>query len=103
MVCGLSLQDQTMTRDVLKLELPHSHMLTQLLFPMTIKQNVRLSCIRLPSDTQAPLSDSELSKTKSISEEKDDKFGNVEPNKTEQTAKKYDESLFKALHHTFFK
>ena len=61
---------------------------------------------RLPSDT--PLSDSkpELGKTESltaISEEKGDKPGNVEPSKTEQTTKKYDESLFKALHHTFFK
>jgi hypothetical protein len=59
---------------------------------------------RLPSDT--PLSDSELSKTESlsaVSEEKADKPGNVEPSKTEQTTKKYDESLFKALHRTFIK
>ena len=53
------------------------------------------------SDT--PLSDSELGKTEFISEEKGDKPGNVEPSKTEETTKKYDESLFKALHRTFFK
>jgi hypothetical protein len=57
----------------------------------------------MPSD-----SDSELGKTESlsaVSEEKgiDDKPGNVEPSKTEKTSKKYDESLFKALHNTFFK
>ena len=63
---------------------------------------------RLPSDT--PLSDSELGKTGSVnavSEEKDEKPGNVEPNKPEQSTtksdEKYDESLFKALHRTFFK
>ena len=57
---------------------------------------------RLHSDT--PLSGSELGKTESKSEEKVDKPGNIEPsNNTEQTGKKYDESLFKALHHTFFK
>ena len=62
----------------------------------------------LPSDTPLSESEPELSKTESpsaISEEKGDKPGNVEPtsSKTEQTTKKYDESLFKALHHTFFK
>ena len=56
---------------------------------------------RLPSET--PLSDSELGKTESKLEEKVDEPEKVEPSKTEQTAKKYDESLFKALHHTFFK
>ena len=61
---------------------------------------------RLPSDS--PLSDSEpeLGKTESpsaVSEKQGDEPGNVKPSKTEQTAKKYDESLFKALHHTFFK
>ena len=59
----------------------------------------------LPSDT--PLSDSELSKAESLStftEEKADKPEDVEPSsKTEQTTKKYDESLFKALHRTFIK
>ena len=56
---------------------------------------------RLPSET--PLSDSELGKTESKLEEKVDKPGNVVPNETVQATKKYDESLFKALHHTFFK
>ena len=65
----------------------------------------------LPSDS--PISDSkpELGNTESLSavieekggEEKGDQNGNVEPSKTEQSAKKYDESLFKALHRTFFK
>ena len=55
---------------------------------------------RLPSDT--PLSDSELGKTEFLGEEKDDNPGNIESSETEQTTKKYDESLFKALHHTFF-
>jgi len=52
----------------------------------------------------APLTDSELDKIDPVSEEKP---GNVEPSKSEQgtnkTKEKYDESLFKALHHTFFK
>jgi hypothetical protein len=58
----------------------------------------------LRSDT--PLSDSELDKTEplsAISDEKgDDKPGDGEPSNLE-TTKKYDESLFKALHRTFFK
>ena len=56
----------------------------------------------LRSDT---LSDSDLGKAESLisrlsgfGEGKGDKSGNVEPEKTA----KYDESLFKALHHTFF-
>ena len=61
----------------------------------------------LSSDT--PLSDSqpELGKTESpsvVNEEKADNPENVEPgSKTEETTEKYDESLFKALHHTFFR
>ena len=60
---------------------------------------------RLTSDTSLSELGPELRKTDSlrpVSEEKDDKPGNVEPSETEQTAK-YDESLFKALHRTFFK
>jgi hypothetical protein len=69
---------------------------------------------RLPLD--APLSNSEPEhgktesmgavseergdKTSAASEEKGDKTGNAE---TKQTSEKYDESLFKALHRTFFK
>ena len=61
---------------------------------------------RLASDTSHSDSDPEPRKTESqspVSEEKDDKPGNVETSETEETAKKYDESLFKALHSTFFK
>ena len=61
---------------------------------------------RLASDTSHSDSDPEPRKTESqspVSEEKDDKPGNVESSETEETAKKYDESLFKALHRTFFK
>ena len=64
--------------------------------------NKRPAFIHLLS-SDVPLSDSELGKTESISEGKGDKPGDVEPSKTEETTKKYDESLFKALHHTFFK
>ena len=61
---------------------------------------------RLFSDT--PLSDSKLGKTEPFrssadGEEIGDKPGNVEPSKTTQTTKKYDESLFKALYRTFYK
>ena len=60
---------------------------------------------RLASDTSHSDLEPEFRKTESlnpVSEEKDDKPGNLESSKTEETAK-YDESLFKALHHTFFK
>lgn len=61
----------------------------------------------LPSD--APLGDSELGKIESAKVVKEDreKTTNVELSKPEQATnkqeEKYDESLFKALHHTFFK
>jgi ATP-binding cassette, subfamily C (CFTR/MRP), member 1 len=61
----------------------------------------------LPSD--APLGDSELGKIKSAEVVKEDreKTTNVEFSKPEQATNKQeekcDESLFKALHHTFFK
>ena len=61
---------------------------------------------RLASDTSHSDLEPEPRKTESlnpVSEGKDDKPGNVESSKTEETAKKYDESLFKALHRTFFK
>ena len=72
---------------------------------------------RLPSDAPLSHSEPELGKTESmgavgegkgdktsaVSEEKGDQTGNVEPSKTEENSKKYDESLFKALHRTFFK
>ena len=57
---------------------------------------------RFSSDTPLSNSESELGETEqppnAISKEKSDS-----PCKMEQTAKKYDESLLKALHHAFFK
>ena len=62
----------------------------------------------LPLDT--PLSDSDPGKTESVNaftDEKGEKPGNAKPSNPEQSTmksrEKYDESLFKALHHTFFK
>ena len=62
----------------------------------------------LHSDT--PLNDSNIDKTESINVvSEEEKPGNVEPSKpkkttgTEKSREKHDESLFKALHHTFFK
>ena len=60
----------------------------------------------LASDTPLGDAKAEDGKTESqsaVSEEKGGEPGDIEPSKSEQTAKKYDESLFKALHHTFFK
>ena len=61
-----------------------------------------------PSDT--PLSDSNIDKTESINVVSEgEKPGNVKPSEpkkttgTEKSGAKHDESLFKALHHTFFK
>ena len=68
------------------------------------KRPAHMHCLR--SDTPLSNSQPELGKTESLSaitEGKGDKPENVESSKTEQTAKKYDESLFKALHRTFFK
>jgi ATP-binding cassette subfamily C (CFTR/MRP) protein 1 len=113
MVCGISLAGNRYRHVMLKLdlwELPqrrHTDTITA-----EVERNFYSRCPsnkrpafthRLPSDTS--LSDSELSKSESISavsEEKGDGPGNVEPS-TEQTTKKYDESLFKALHNTFIK
>ena len=62
----------------------------------------------LPSDM--PLSDLNIDKTESINVlSEEEKPGNVKPSKpkkttgTEKSGEKHDESLFKALHHTFFK